>query len=311
MHDKIPAFTSNLKKQKRNLVVVRAGKQSLHNRWLDKPYCDRNWDLLVSYFDEAAFANHVPEEGVQSILIKGGKWDGLYKTFEKFSASKNYDRIWLPDDDIGANTDKLNSIFDESEVYGLSVSQPSLTPNSFFSHFMFVSCAGFRLRYTNYIEIMVPCLTQSLFRKVLPLFEHTMSGFGLDYLWCRFPESGPFKAAIMDSVQVHHTRPVGSQLRKSIRKSKYMTSEDEEIKLCAEFGGVKKAVPVAYAGITSDGFEVTGRLQMALKMRRGYNQALDRFLDPTYAKVKLRQLMKRQLLKSMSLTPVRYRYSIR
>jgi len=45
-----------------------------------------------------------PQDGVQAILIKGGKWDGLFKTFQAFEHHASYERIWLPDDDI-ANRD--------------------------------------------------------------------------------------------------------------------------------------------------------------------------------------------------------------
>jgi len=140
--------------------------------------------------------------------------------------------------------------------------------DSYYSHLMFLQCAGFKLRYTNYIEIMVPCLSLPLFEQVLPLFQDTMSGYGLDYLWCRLPGAGPKKAAVLDEISVHHTRPIGSQLRKSISDQKGETSEDEETRLLSKFGDIKKAVPVAYAGILSDGRPVEGRFKMAMAKGR-------------------------------------------
>ena len=131
-----------------------------------------------------------------------------------------------------------------------------------------------------------------------------MSGYGLDYLWCRFPQSGPFRAAVLDGVAMHHTRPIGSQLRSKIADQTGGRSEDEEAALLARFGGVKKAVPVAYGGITMDGRAVTGRLAMARAMRRGYLKTYSQCLDPSYAARKNRQLFKRQLIKPMSLDPV-------
>lgn len=301
MPDRIPPFPD----PKPNLVVVRAGAQSLHPGWLDLRHDDRSWDLVVSYFNPEAYAAHTPQAGVQKVLIKGGKWDGLFKTFDRIDGHESYQRIWLPDDDIASNGADVNAMFAQAETYNLAVCQPSLTLDSYFSHFMFLSCQGFRLRYTNYIEIMVPCLTREIFDQVLPLFENTMSGYGLDYIWCRLPGAGRFKTAVLDDVAMHHTRPIGTQLRGTIADQKGGRAEDEEALLLARFGGIKKAVPVAYGGIKADGTPVEGRLSMAFNMHKGYRNTLDQCLEPAYASRKTRQLFKRQLIKPMSLELLR------
>lgn len=289
---------------KPHLVVVRAGAKSLHPAWLDTPHAERSFDLIVSYFDEAAYQAHSDQTGVGKVLIKGGKWDGLYETFKAFTNHTDYTHIWLPDDDIATTGVAINTMFRTAQAHGLGVCQPSLTLDSYFSHFMFLNCAGFSLRYTNYIEIMIPCLTQEVFAQALPLFEGTMSGFGLDYLWCRMPGAGPFRTAILDGVAMHHTRPIGSQLKGNIATQKGTRAEDEEKRLTDRFGGIKKAVPVAYAGITSQGRAVTGRFAMARAMYRGYARTNAQYLDPAYAARKNRQLFKRQLIKPMSLEPL-------
>jgi len=151
MAQNIPPFEN----PKPHLVVVRAGAGSLHQNWLETPDKDRSWDLIVSYFDAAAYKAHKDQAGVQAILIKGGKWDGLYKTFAAFEARSSYTHIWLPDDDIATNGADINAMFAQAASHALAVCQPSLTPESYFSHFMFMTCPGFTLRYTNYIEIMI------------------------------------------------------------------------------------------------------------------------------------------------------------
>lgn len=300
MPDRIAPFPN----PKPNLVVVRAGAKSLHADWLDAPYEARSWDLIVSYFDDAAYRAHTPQPGVQAILIKGGKWDGLFKTFAQFTQHSDYARIWLPDDDIATTGTDISAMFAQAQAHDLAVCQPSLTPDSYFSHFLFMTCPGFSLRYTNYIEIMIPCLSAELFAQALPLFEETMSGFGLDYIWCRLPAAGRYKAAVLDQIAMHHTRPVGSQLRGAVVDKKGESAKEEGRKLRTELGGLKKAVPLAYGGISSDGTRIEGRLRMALGMREGYLSALDQFRDPGQAKVKTRQLLKRQLIKRMSLAPI-------
>lgn len=303
MTPRLPPFPSPQK----NLVVVRAGGKSLHPDWLDLPYPERGFDLIISYFDETAYADHPAQDGVEAVLVKGGKWDGLFKTFQAFDHHKSYDRIWLPDDDIATNAADISAMFETAKTHDLAVCQPSLTLNSYFSHFMFLTCKGFALRYTNYIEIMIPCLKADLFAQVLPLFEDTMSGYGLDYIWCRLPGAGAHKAAVLDGIPMHHTRPIGSQLRSKIADQTGGRSEDEEDRLLARFGGIKKAVPVAYGGITSKGDTITGRFAMARAMYKGYGQTQTDCLDPAYAARKNRQLFKRQLIKPMSLEPLEER----
>lgn len=65
---------------KKNLVIVRAGANSLHRHWLDQPFTDRSFDTLISYYDAEAYAAFVPEEGVKAVLRdSGGKWDNIQK----------------------------------------------------------------------------------------------------------------------------------------------------------------------------------------------------------------------------------------
>ncbi len=142
---------------KKNLVVVRAGKASLHPTWLNQSWETRSFDMIVSYYSEEAYAAHVAQPGVNAVLVKGGKWDGLYKTLTDEAVDLSaYDYIWLPDDDIETNGLAIETMFAMAREHGLTVCQPSLTPQSYFSHFLLIQCAAFRLRYTNYIEIMVP-----------------------------------------------------------------------------------------------------------------------------------------------------------
>ena len=301
MLDRIPPFET----PKPNLVVVRAGGGSLHPGWLDRPHETRSWDLIVSYFNEDAYRAHTPEPGVQAILIKGGKWDGLFKTLTQFPEHRTYAHIWLPDDDIATKSSSINEMFSQAAAHDLAICQPALTPDSYFSHFLFLSCPGFALRYTNSIEIMIPCLSAGLLAQALPLFEETMSGFGLDYIWCRLPAAGQYKAGILDEIAMHHTRPIGTQLRGKIIDQKGETAKEEGRKLRAKVGKIKKAVPLAYGGLTTDGEAISGRLAMALRMRKGYLSVLGDYRDPDLARTKTRQLFKRQLIKTMSLAPIK------
>lgn len=285
---------------RKNLIVVRAGISSLHARWLEIPYAERNYDLLVSYFSEEAYGRFAPSEGVTAVFVKGGKWDGLFKTLGAVNLER-YHYFWLPDDDIDVSACDVNRMFQLCERHGLAVAQPALSRDSYFSHFIFNRCSAFRLRYTNYVEIMVPCLSREVLRRSLPFFEGTMSGFGLDYIWCRWTASGAFRVAILDAVEAHHTRPVGSALKPIMMSSGAMSACDEESRLKQQVGIKYRTVPLSYAGILVDGQPVAGRLPMALRMCSGWLRDLSAFRDPVEARAGIIKVFRRQLFKTLDL----------
>jgi hypothetical protein len=235
--------------------------------------------------------------------VKGGKWDGLFHTLKGRDLS-GYERIWLPDDDIACSAADIDAMFAAAATHGLAVCQPALTEASYFTHFLFLRCPGFALRYTNYVEIMVPCLTRAVLERALPLFDGTMSGYGLDYVWCRFPESGPFRCGVLDTVAVHHTRPIGGALKKVIA-GQGTTSQSEEAVLKARYGLTARTVPLTFAGIRADGTPVAGRLAMALAMGRAWGGRLGGFRDPAEARGGLIKVLRRQVLKPMEFSPLR------
>lgn len=281
-----------------NLVVVRAGANSLHHRWLEMPYADRAFDLLVSYYSKSAFEAHIEATGVKAVLHEGGKWDGLFKTLSPMDLDA-YRYYWLPDDDIDLPPAKVNEIFACNAQFKLAISQPALTRDSYYSHFFFNACGSFLLRYTNYIEIMAPCLDQATLKRALPLFEKSMSGFGLDYVWCRWAETGPFRVAIIDTVRMHHTRPVGSALKASIA-SQGKTPVDEEAVLKSSLGLSGRTVPLAFAGLSLDHEPVVGRAKMAFRMIGDWLSDFSGFSDRRGAVSGILKVFRRQLTKPLN-----------
>lgn len=285
---------------KKNLVVVRAGANSLHSHWLDLPYAERDFEMLVSFFSEDAYAAFVPSKGVGAVLVKGGKWDGLFKTLSDINLDA-FEYFWLPDDDIDTSTSSINRIFELCDRYGLAVGQPSLDRRSYFSHFLLSRCTGFRIRYTNYVEIMVPCLNRALLRRALPYFETTMSGYGFDYIWCRWKEAGAFRSAVIDAVEVFHTRPVGKVLKSAMDARSGATSEQEEDRLKAELNLTRRTVPIAFAGVLDNGQPVAGRMLMAFHMCRSWIKDLKTFRSSKEAGWGILKVARRQALKSLQM----------
>jgi hypothetical protein len=80
-----------------------------------------------------------------------------------------------------------------------------LTLDSIAGHIVTLTNRSFKLRFTNFVEIMAPCFSRNFLKRCAPSFGANLSGWGLDYLWPTWAES-PSKVAIIDSVAVRHTR---------------------------------------------------------------------------------------------------------
>jgi hypothetical protein len=268
---------------------------------LELPRAERSYDLVVSYYDEEAFNAFERVDGASAVLVKGGKWDGLFHTLAGLDIDA-YDYFWLPDDDIDAAAEDVNAIFELCRSNCLAVAQPALTRDSYFSHFIFSQCPGFRLRYTNYVEIMAPCLGREILLRALPFFRDTMSGFGLDYIWCRWPESGAFRAAILDTVAVHHTRPVGKVLKSAIAASGRPASTVEEQRLKDLFALTRRTVPLSFAGLLDNGDLVVGRLAMGVRMCSIWWKDRRAFRDRREALHGIAKVARRQLTKTLEIS---------
>jgi hypothetical protein len=201
-HDNRVAMT------RRNLVICRAGRNSLHPRWL-RDAATRNWDLVVS-----AYHDDTPLGGEERLVhrIAGAKLPGLADLFARhWDVIEDYDRVWLPDDDLDVDQATLNHMFDLATRYDLRLFQPALTPESYISWAITLRHAGFRLRFTNFVEIMAPGFALPLLKQVRESFGTSIIGWGLDFLWPRFTELG--QTAIIDATPVHHSRPVGGTMK--------------------------------------------------------------------------------------------------
>lgn len=192
---------------RRNLVIVRAGDNSVHPGWLAD--AERNFDIYVSYFGNEE--NRYAESADFHENRKGMKWPVLGELLQaRPDLLERYDYFWFPDDDIVTDTDTINRMFDFAAAYRLALAQPALTRNSYFSWPLLLQDARHQLRYTNFVEVMVPVLDRAALRTCLPTFTENSSGWGLDFLWPTLLQSrGAQAIAIIDATAVFHSRPIG------------------------------------------------------------------------------------------------------
>lgn len=252
--------------RRRFLVVVRAGEASLHRKWLEGG--GRNWDLVVSWYGDAPYECVADEIAVR---IEGGKGDGLAATFAALpDLIGRYDYFWLPDDDIDTDCATIGTLFAIASAEGLAVCQPSLTHDSYNSYLHTLQSPSFRLRYSSFVEVMVPCLSRERLLRVLPFFERNPSAFGVDWIWTRLDPDNRYRAAIVDAIAVRHTRPVGIFLHERIRgRGEDPAAREREI--LAQFAIAKPDTGFAcYAGLLRGSGRRCGAVTTRLLMAKDY-----------------------------------------
>jgi glycosyltransferase involved in cell wall biosynthesis len=197
--------------KRRFLVMARVGDKSLHAEWLQG--AERTFDLYLSYYGAtpgryAVDADHWRER-------KGPKWPILQEHLVDDAALvSSYEAVWFPDDDLSVDAAGINRLFALFTEHSLSLAQPALTADSYYSHAFLLRDEACALRHANFIEVMAPLLSAPALRVLGPTFGQSASGWGLDHVWPSLLRAAEphAKVAIIDATPVRHTRPVGGEL---------------------------------------------------------------------------------------------------
>jgi hypothetical protein len=193
----------------RDLVIARVGRNSLHRSWIDAGR-SRDWDLYLCPFQE--IPSQTGLDCVSGRVIAGPKWSGLRTLLDEWDGWREYDQIWLPDDDILASQDTISAMFEAARALQFKIFTPALEESSHYGHYIIMRNRSFFARRVGFVEIMVPGFSRVVLEQLLDTFELSTSGWGwgLDPLWAKRLEYEGL--GILDAVPVLHTRPVG-QLR--------------------------------------------------------------------------------------------------
>jgi hypothetical protein len=197
--------------ERRVLVIVRAGDESLHPQWLRQtPRQQRHWDLHISYFGDLRRPFRNRDSDITLSFEKGTKSIGTAECLAKLgNRIDDYDWFWLPDDDLAVDLPTINRFFELVAQYDLDLAQPALDEGSYISHKITVRRPHMRLRYTSFVEVMAACFSRKALDLCAPYFRATASSWGQDLLFPKllgYPERG---IAVVDETPVVHTRPVG------------------------------------------------------------------------------------------------------
>jgi hypothetical protein len=192
---------------RRNLVIARVGRSSLHPAWLARAE-NRNWDLVLCPYQD--LTPHDPADCTVADVVAGPKWTGLRTLLNEWRGWRDYERIWLPDDDLFASAETIDRLFDTAAALRFDLCAPALNEPSYYAHFTTMRNRRFHARRAGFVEIMAPCFTSETLSTLLPTFDLTTTGWGwgLDSLW---PKLLHYRnIGVIDCAAVLHTRPVGA-----------------------------------------------------------------------------------------------------
>ena len=226
-----------------NCVISVVGRNSLHRQWI-KGQCD--FDLHLIVYDDSIEEFRKDTDHV--CQMKGYKLKNVFRyLISHIELIDQYEYFFIPDDDILMSPETINSLFRAMRHYDLKIAQPSLTM-SYYSWPHTLSDRYCRLRYTDFIEMMVPCFSREALRQVLFTFNENETGWGTESHWPWLIHTSHRDMAVIDEIKVRHTRPIQSGQEIHLRElsaylKKYhlpltvtdygsMPMESDEIYLC-------------------------------------------------------------------------------
>jgi hypothetical protein len=254
----------------RNLVVARVGRNSLHRSWIDagKP---RSWDLYLCPFQEIP-----PQTDVDCVVgdvITGAKWTGLRTLLHSWDGWRDYDQIWLPDDDILTNQDTISAMFEAAAALQFKLFTPALHESSHYGHYIIMRNRNFFARRVGFVEILVPGFSRPVLEHLLDTLDLSVTGWGwgLDPLWAKLLDYEDL--GILDATPVLHTRPVGSLRDADLHRR----LSEENDRILAEHDCASQMV--TFAGIGADLQDMAlSPTELLVKLVQGWDYLFDR--DP-------------------------------
>ncbi len=189
----------------KNCVISAVGKNSLHKEWIKETSL---FDLHLVVYDDSI--QNFRQDTSFVVNGKGYKFKLVYDYLTQNPEFINqYDYFFIPDDDIRMDSANIERLFEYMEEYDLMIAQSALS-DSYYTYEHTMKQRGTLLRYTNFVEVMVPCFSREALKKTLFTFNENVSGWGIDFHWSELIGFTGKEMAVIDDLHCMHTRPVQS-----------------------------------------------------------------------------------------------------
>jgi hypothetical protein len=217
--------------------------------------------ILFNYSGNGAQPNLPEGKNIADCISVKTEFKGvlLYEAC-KYVKALDYNYIGLLDDDQAIAVSGLNRLLEIAEQKELDVFQPAVSPDSYYSHSMFVQKTGHSPEPVHWVEIMAPFLRKEIFESGEDFFRSNISSYGIDrYLFPYLQQKlNRCNTALIHEVSIRHLKPVtdgnkkfsngldarqeGEVLRKKILgliQSEGLNFSDEALRSIYEVGQVR------------------------------------------------------------------------
>lgn len=162
---------------------------------------DRNWDLLLNYYDNNQTR---PDIGEYIVSQNGTKFTAIFNVWRYTNIFQDYEYLLFIDDDLNFKYESIDEYFNFIDKNSIDLSQPSLTMGSYCVWPVFFNKRSKGYRRTNGVEIMMPAFSRRCLSVMAPYFGLSVSGFGLDLLFAKLAKENKFKVAVVDAIKATH-----------------------------------------------------------------------------------------------------------
>lgn len=198
--------------KRKNIIIAPCGNKSylFKESWLKQPEV-KEFELCLLFYHE-----HIDNPSLYSHAdyfyhLKGFKYHMLYQLLTEIHPEwlNEYEYFYFLDDDIEIDTLQINSLFSLSHGLNSSISQASLTKDSFCSWPIFKQKKNSFCRFLGQIEVMAPLFSRDALSLCLPSFISNRSSWGIDSAWPKILNYPKDKLIVFDIITMKHTLPVG------------------------------------------------------------------------------------------------------
>lgn len=183
------------------LVIVRAGRASLHPEWR---YDRDRVDLLVS-----AYSADAPRAQASDWELGGyNKFSHVADLIETGRVdTRQYRWLFLVDDDIEIRW-PLERLADELAACNADIAQPGLAWGSFHSFSSLLRNPLCRERRISLVEVMCPAFRSEHIDWLLPAFRASRSTWGIDLIYSKQAQQRGLRLMVLDRLAVRHCKEI-------------------------------------------------------------------------------------------------------
>lgn len=172
-----------------------------------------NFDLITFSYDSSPINPELLNgvSAAEHFSFQSEFWGESFLKLCKLIVDK-YDVVCFMNSDIYAQVHQLNRFFDIVDLFKLDFSQPALSRSSFYSHEFTLFNPLHSVVVSPFVEIMMPCLSNTVIREIVSINLTTISGWGIDIHLFPFIQRrlGLRLPAIVHECVVIHCKPVQS-----------------------------------------------------------------------------------------------------